>query len=280
MKESHHEFADQWYNIPTPWQKLGGVWLVRAGRNEAKPHYRVGPRQIECYGLHFILEGKVRLTCEDQEKVLEKGDLFCLFPQRTYIYSCEATPLRMAWLALDGPQVPQLLEQLDLDATKPYARQKLTVSAKRTLQRIQELFERETEERELRWQSLLYQLFEQLQASGKPNRQLKVNSEKDWLQTSIEYLNLHFMENVKIADAAERAGVHRSHFSMVFTKSVGISPLQYIQKLRMDKSAELLKQTKLTITEIALSVGYPDLYTFSRAFTRYFKRTPSHFRGN
>ena len=56
-------------------------------------------------------------------------------------------------------------------------------------------------------------------------------------------------------------------------------PLKYLQRIRMEKAKRLLQETDATITEIALSLGYPNLYSFTRAFKIYYKVPPITMRG-
>ncbi|MED4958397.1 AraC family ligand binding domain-containing protein, partial [Paenibacillus macerans] len=107
MREYDYEFAEFIYCTPGYLDKEAQLWPVRAGRSIAKPHYRVGPKRIECYSLHFVLEGKVCLEYADKRVELQKDDLFCLFPGRTYHYYAlpEEPPPQMNWLALDGSRV-------------------------------------------------------------------------------------------------------------------------------------------------------------------------------
>ncbi|NQX71383.1 helix-turn-helix transcriptional regulator [Paenibacillus alba] len=92
----------------------------------------------------------------------------------------------------------------------------------------------------------------------------------NWLENMKNYLDLHFTENIRIEDASRQVGIHRSH--VAFVKKFGCSPQCYLQKLRMDKGARLLRESDLSVTEIALSLGYPELYSFTRAFTKFRRR--------
>jgi len=122
MQEYNQEFADIWFKLPSSFQQKGGIWIVRAGRNEAKPNYDVGPKIIECHSLHFIMEGELRFDFDGKQKILKAGDLFCLFPYISYSYGVHAPdkPPMLAWFALDGAQVPDIVRNIRLSEAKPY----------------------------------------------------------------------------------------------------------------------------------------------------------------
>lgn len=276
MQEYTNEFADKWLKLPSTLQQKGGIWIVRAGRNDAKPNYRIGPKIIECYSLHFILEGELLLEYDEKRVLLKKGDLFCLFPYTTYTYSrhSNAIPLRMAWLALDGDQIAEAVHRLTITKAAPYLEKIVDAKVKGILHRILGL-QAQPVSKELTELSELYRLLDRLtQLNAVPI----VKTDPEWLNKSIEYLQLHYTEHLKIEELARFAGVNRTYYSMQFTKRTGLSPMQYLQRLRMDKGAQLLRVTSLAVTEIALTLGYPDLYSFTRAFKNYYGVAPSVYR--
>lgn len=278
MQEYSHEFADIWLKLPSPFQQKGGMWIVRAGRNAAKPHYHVGPKIIECHSLHFIMEGELLLEFDGKRKHLKAGDLFCLFPYISYSYGILAgeKPLRMVWLAIDGNQVPEAVRRLNLSESLPYLENAIDFHTKASLQRMIRLQE-QSEPAELVEISELYRLFDgllQAQTNPSPSN----HTHHDWMDNSIEYMHLHYTESIKIEELARLAGVNRTYYSTRFMQKTGVSPMQYLQKLRMAKGAQLLHDTSLSVTEIALSLGYPDLYSFTRAFKNYHGLPPSACR--
>lgn len=278
MQEYAHEYADVWYALPTPLQTSGGCWIVRAGRNKAKPHYEVGPKIIRQFGIHLVLNGVVKVTNDGVESVLEKGDVFCLFPGRSYSYwslSGDKPPLQMAWLAVDGPQSPLLLAEAGLSPESFFGRQLMDHRVWGTLRLIFRGYETENVD-PLKEQSLLMELFWRLKKLTQSEKQ---NPKSHWLARVKDYLELHCTEQITIEMAASYAGVHRSHLYASFMEAYGCSPMQYLQQLRMEQGAQLLKQSSLSVTEIALSLGYPDLYSFSRAFTKFYGLSPKTFRG-
>src|SRR4051812_29649355 len=126
MEEYAHEYADIWLSLPQEVLTTGGCWVVRAGRNVAKPNYYVGPKVIEQYSINWILQGNVRVKANGQTVDLQQGDLFCIFPGRPYIYETRSgdsePPLKMVWLALEGAQLPWMLLDLELSVDLFWAR--------------------------------------------------------------------------------------------------------------------------------------------------------------
>lgn len=76
------------------------------------------------------------------------------------------------------------------------------------------------------------------------------------------------------------AGVSRSVLTERFRALVGESPMVYLARWRMLKSRELLRDTSLTIAQVAYSVGYGSEFSFAKAFKRFFYIPPGQARGN
>ena len=60
--------------------------------------------------------------------------------------------------------------------------------------------------------------------------------------------------------------------------TTGMTPNDYIRKIRLEKAAELLLTTNMTAAEVAYKVGFDDQYYFSKSFKRYFGQPPSQYR--
>ncbi|MBB6675176.1 AraC family transcriptional regulator [Cohnella nanjingensis] len=276
MQEYEYEYAEFIYYTPGPLDKEGQMWPVRAGRSTAKPNYKVGPKRIECYSLHFVQEGRVRLAYDGKRVDLEKDDVFCLFPGRTYYYSMipSDSPLRMSWLALDGDRIKPLLALAGLTPERPYVQRRITSRVEESIRRaIQALadVERWKPSVSLELQGLVCGLL----AGLLPDTASSPASEPaGWIRECMDFMELHATEGITVQQVAAFAGVHRSYLTHVFADQVGMPPLKYLQKIRMEKAMRLLRESDATITEIALSLGYPNLYSFTRAFKIYFKIPP------
>lgn len=280
MQEYDYEFADFIYYTPGDLDKEGRIWPVRAGRSIAKPNYKVGPKRIECYSLHFVQEGRVRLEYEGNQVELEKDDLFCLFPGRTYSYDMlpSEKPLQMSWLAVDGERAMTLLDLAGLTHEKPFRKKAVNSGVKVSADRVIHTLagaKRWSPAGALELQSLVCALFAELITETAPAPEAELAG---WIHECMNYMELHASEGISVQQVADFAGVHRSYFTHVFTSQAGMPPMKYIQKIRMEKARQLLTDTNATVTEIALSLGYPNLYTFTRAFKMYYKDSPLALR--
>ena len=80
-----------------------------------------------------------------------------------------------------------------------------------------------------------------------------------------------------IDDIAKAVGVSRSHLYRVFMGSVSQSPIDYLTNYRINEACYLLRNSQLSIAEIAVSVGFFDQFYFSRVFKKIKGVPPSKF---
>lgn len=281
----HHFFDDPTQRhsrillLPEPIVQQGGLWPVRLGQVFAKKnYYSQQQRSFEYFNFHFIKEGMLEMKFRDRREILQKYDLFCIFPNMPVEYYEVAVanqPPIMDWITFDGPQVPALLETLGISPQQPYLRNAITAELLHTLQAIlQPPFQGLA--RHLEMQALLTRLFSQLLHGHRLPEQ--ENDSTDPVTQSIQFMNMHFMEGISVQDVSDYVSLHRGYLSKIFTVKMGMPPMRYLEKLRMEKAAELLRSTSNPIHDIAYQLGFPDQYTFTHAFSRYFAIPPGKWR--
>lgn len=93
-----------------------------------------------------------------------------------------------------------------------------------------------------------------------------------------DHLDLHFARELCLKDLAMITGWSGPHFSSEFRKHFGVSPFEYLITRRLEKAAGLLRDVNLNVTQVARSVGYADVYYFSKLFKKHTGRNPSSLR--
>jgi AraC-like DNA-binding protein len=69
-----------------------------------------------------------------------------------------------------------------------------------------------------------------------------------------------------------------SHYSTLFKKKTGLSPIDYFIKMKINYACQLLSQSDLNIKEVAEKLGYDDPYYFSRLLKQFMNKSPKDYR--
>ena len=110
------------------------------------------------------------------------------------------------------------------------------------------------------------------------NSDHKKQVEKDIISSSIFFMQSKFGEKLTLEGLASMNKLSASHFSLLFRKRTGMSPLDYFIHLKLQKACLLLLTTDKKIKNIAAALGYEDAYYFSRLFKKYIKMSPMQYR--
>ena len=98
------------------------------------------------------------------------------------------------------------------------------------------------------------------------------------LRQITEWMTEHVAEDFGLDRLAAQAGLSRFHFQRLFKRALGVSPSRYHINLRMNLARQLLRETKKSVVEVALEVGYADPSHFAKLFRREIGLSPSDYR--
>lgn len=98
------------------------------------------------------------------------------------------------------------------------------------------------------------------------------------MERVIQYINAHFSEPIDRERLAAYANLSPSYFSTVFKQQTGYSPVQYVNKVRIDQAKQLLRSTALPIAEVSSHVGFEDSFYFARLFSKATGFSPRDYR--
>lgn len=98
------------------------------------------------------------------------------------------------------------------------------------------------------------------------------------IDNAIEYIHHHAAAPLSVSQIAAHFGCSEGYFYRLFKRHTGQTPIAVLTAIRMGRAEQLLRETSLSIAEIAAQVGYDDSFYFSRAFKKKTGVRPSSFR--
>lgn len=98
------------------------------------------------------------------------------------------------------------------------------------------------------------------------------------IDVSMDYMNDHIADKVNLNDLAQLVGMSASYFHQIFKKEMGLTPLAYLQKMRLDLARKLLVMSNISMAEIAIECGFESTTYFATFFKKKVGLTPSAYR--
>lgn len=98
------------------------------------------------------------------------------------------------------------------------------------------------------------------------------------LASALKLMQTRYTESLRIEDIATKAGLSVYQFEQRVQRLFQMSPLQLLHKLRLDEATRLLRETDMSLADIAIETGWCDQSAFTRHFSRYAGMAPGKFR--
>lgn len=116
-----------------------------------------------------------------------------------------------------------------------------------------------------------------LKLIGSTQKKYVPSAKAEKIAVAADYIAKNYTKEIKNDDLAQLTGFSTVYFRKLFTEVYGISPINYIHELRIKKAKEMLRSDYGTIADIALSLGYLNIYDFSRDFKKRTGVSPSKY---
>ena len=124
---------------------------------------------------------------------------------------------------------------------------------------------------------LLLQLQAETQNTGAEKAVTVVSAENTIIRRAQQYVQEHIAEKLTVAVVAQQIGVSASYLTALFHKHLAFSPGEYIRRIKMEKSKQLIREGRMNFTEIAENLQYSTVHHFSRQFKQMFDMTPTEY---
>ena len=254
----------------------GGVFTdlmpYQYGREVCVPGHSFGPARRSHYLFHYVIAGSGTLTVTTEQGgktdyTVRAGEGFLIFPAEITTYIADfADPWEYIWVEFDGAHVKSALDRLGIGPAAPVYRSLDDGARDAMLGAMRTLLARH-DDTALQLIAQTYLFFDGLLRSAEPHRAATTRLHGYYVDEALSFVAQHYHHHdVTVEDIARHVGLNRSYFGKLFRQTMGVSPQQFLIGYRMEKAAELLKTSALSVAEVGVSVGYPNQLHFSRAF--------------
>ena len=247
-----------------------GLNPITYGDERCEPGHAYGYASREYYLIHYIMSGCGTFARGGVTYSLHRGCMFLIRPgELTFYQADEKTPWEYIWIGFDGALCPSLLRSSGFTDDVCW----------RDVPQASSLFEelRSIPDRrpstELSLCSLLYGLFSILCSQDASPR-----TPRDYVARTSDYIRANYALPISIESIASMLGIDRRYLSRIFLRETGVTPKEFLVRVRLNRAAELLETSSCTVTETARSVGYDDVYNFSKIFKKKYGISPAHYR--
>jgi AraC-like DNA-binding protein len=245
---------------------------------KARFHYMERGHGADQYILIYCHDGKGEVVIHQKEYKMETDD-FIIIPIGTpHSYTAdERDPWSIYWVHFKGTTANRVAASMEKhNGLKGFIRFK---------EKIIELFNEMYTQLEKGYSNdnlvcanmCLWHFFSTFLFNDKYDTSGKL-SNKDAVDLAIDFLSKHTDRVLSLEEIAWEVNLSPSHFSYLFKKKTGFSPMEYFNHLKVQKACQYLLFTKLRIKEISQEVGIEDQYYFSRMFTKIMGLPPNEYR--
>ena len=259
--------------------------LFQYGWENCAPLHSYGPAKRNHYLFHFIFGGKGYLSSNDSagqthlyKLEANQGFLICPGQVNTY-YADEKTPWEYAWLEFDGVKALEYMEMAGLGWDRPVYHLKKREEGALLKEELMAIVDNPYRS-SINQIGHLYLFFDALIRSS-VNRKTVVQSGKmrdTYIKEAISFIEMNYGRAISVEDIADFCNINRSYLNRLFKESTGKTLQNFLMYYRMNRAAELLKVSELTVNEIGKRCGYQNQLHFSRAFKTIFGLSPMQWK--
>lgn len=225
--------------------------------------------------LTYVDRGELHSVTEGEDILLKQGDIAFFGPNQWHMHYADigvAPQYVTISFDLEGADITPLLN-------RKFCAPQSAVSLIHQMLREQEQPDRFSSDMIISYLStLVLTLLRHADTPGtKPKASNTIHSENEIIQRAQRYISTHIREKLSVPLIAKMVGISPSYLAALFHKHLQISPGEYVRRIKLQESKQMIREGHLNFTEISATLQYSTVQHFSRQFKEKFGITPSEY---
>ena len=125
---------------------------------------------------------------------------------------------------------------------------------------------------------LMIHLSRAMRNEWEENLRVKNGKARELVKIARQYMDENFEQGITVAEAAQYVFLSQGYFTRAFKDELGISPMNYLMRKRIEKACELLENNEIKVSSIAVQSGFSSPQRFNVAFRKLMGKTPMEYR--
>ena len=254
--------------------------IFYCGRKEADPGEFKESHVLDHYVLHYINDGKGTLKVSGREYRLSKGQGFLIAPNVSVSYEADKSePWSYTYVAFAGHLVDKYMSRAKLSSQTPVYSYNEDEFIENRMAKLVE-YSKASYNRYCKMMSELYAIVAKLIDYNRAYNDDMVGAQSAdyYVRKAMGFIDMYYHQKITVETISRYLGISRKYLHQVFKSTINKSPKEYIVAYRMEKAGALIEAGAFSVAEISRSVGYPDMFHFSKMFKKEYGVSPSKYK--
>lgn len=256
------------------------IYIYQCGSSQCENGHAYGPAVRDHYLIHFVHSGKGIFKTGGKTYELKAGCGFLICPDIiTYYKADDADPWHYSWIGFHGIKAESYLKDAGLTLDNPVFKYNEDDFIDNCFYEMASAYylKRGQDVKRLAYLYLFLNKLTEMNPVGLYYD--SPDSRRDaYITQALQYIEMNYSRKITIGAISQHVGLNRSYFTSIFKSALNMNLQEYLIEFRIRKACELLPNKKLSIGNIARSVGYNDSLLFSKIFKKLKGTTPTEYR--
>ena len=228
--------------------------------------------------LYFIAEGKGEVVTKQEKREVSQGDIIYVFPGNHCSFSFYGQQNKWYWISMEIGNNVEFSRWNQMKREIVILNSGITSKISKILSQLEKR-QGVAKESPYAILGIVYTLMDEISKEPQNDEVQKLGGkDRQSVAVAAEYIAINYYHKIDVDSICRYVNYSRYYFSRCFKEIQGMSIMEYINKVRLDRAIYLLNHTDLTVIEVAKSVGFDDPYYFSKKFKAYTGVPPSRFK--